>query len=294
VPRRDPANLSHSPWSGHPWPLEVDLAHQLTLDHDTTRARVRRSAWWFEVLVIAWLYWLYDAINNLSPTRQAEATRHATDLLAFEQHLFLDIELGLNRWLSHHDVLGKLLSDYYNIAHLALTLIVLAWLWWRHPGPYVALRNAIALMNVVGFAVFWLYPLAPPRMLDGYIDTVSSTHAFGSWHSGTLGSKANEFAAMPSLHVSWALWCSVAIWLATARSPRRSTWRGLAVAHSVITVIAVIATANHFSLDVVGGAATAALAFWVASLIGAKPRRYGVIVASDDGSKLAPTAKRST
>ncbi len=52
-------------------------------------------------------------------------------------------------------------------------------------------------------------------MLDGFTDVVASTHALGSWHTGALASQANQLAAMPSLHIAWAVWCSVALWRIT-------------------------------------------------------------------------------
>ena len=69
---------------------------------------------------------------------------------------------------------------------------------------YRPLRNSLVLVNVLGFVVFWRFPVAPPRMLDGFTDVVASTHAFGSWHTGALASHANQVAAMPSLHMAWA------------------------------------------------------------------------------------------
>jgi hypothetical protein len=111
------------------------------------------------------------------------------------------------------------------------------------------------LTNVIGFAVFWLYPVAPPRMLAGagFVDVVAVTHSWGAWHSGALASSANELAAMPSLHIAWALWSSAAMWLIAKRSPLRI----LAVVYPIVTLVAVLGTANHFFFDVLGGVLTA-------------------------------------
>jgi hypothetical protein len=125
--------------------------------------------------------------------------------------LHLSPELALDHWLASHHTLGLVISDYYDNAHFVVTLSLLALLWWRRADLYRPLRNSLVLMNLLAFAVFWRYPVAPPRMLDGFIDVVSSTHAIGSWHSGALASHANELAAMPSLHIAWAAWCSFAL-----------------------------------------------------------------------------------
>jgi hypothetical protein len=218
-----------------------------------------RTRWWVEAFVIAWLCWLYDAVTNLAPLRLAPALAHAGEILSLERSLHIDPELALDRWLAGHHTLGLMVSDYYDNAHFVVTLGLLGWLWWRRADLYRPLRNSLVLVNLLGFVVFWRFPVAPPRMLDGFTDVVASTHAIGSWHSGALASHADELAAMPSLHIAWAAWCTVALW---RLSPRR--WvRALAVAYPFATGIAVLATGNHFVLDIVGGLVVIALALLV-------------------------------
>jgi hypothetical protein len=220
--------------------------------------RPRRTPLWGEALALAWLLWLYDTVNNLSPMRLNQALAHASSILHAERVLSLDLEEPLNTWLSDHRWLGVVLSNFYDNAHFVVTLGLLGWLWWRHQRVYRPMRNALVLTNLIGFAVFWLYPVAPPRMLPaaGFVDVVAVTHTWGAWHSGALASQANELAAMPSLHMAWALWCGAALWLMARRRPLRV----LAVVYPVLTVFVVLGTGNHFFLDVVAGAATAAVA----------------------------------
>ncbi len=224
------------------------------------RVRARPSLW-SQLAVVAALLWLYDAINNLNPLRHAAALAHGASVLHAELRLHLDAELGLNRWLAGHASLGRFLGDYYDTAHFVITLALLGWVWLRYGGRYRMLRNALVGVNVIGFATFWLYPVAPPRMLPGFVDVVAVTHSLGGWSSGALASAANEYAAMPSLHIGWAVWCAFAVW-----SFRRDVVsRALAVAYVVVTAVIVMATANHYFLDVVAGAAAAAvsaLAAW--------------------------------
>jgi hypothetical protein len=215
-----------------------------------------RTRWWVEVLAIVWLCWVYDAITNLAPLRLNLAIGHAQGVLQLEQSLHLAPELSLDRWLAGHHTLGLLLSDYYDNAHFVVTLGLLGWLWWRRADLYRPLRNSLVLVNLLGFAVFWLYPVAPPRMLNGFVDVVASTHAFGSWHTGALASHANQLAAMPSLHMAWAGWCTLALW----QLSKRRWVRGLAVLHPSLTALAVLATGNHFVLDLVAGLAAMAMA----------------------------------
>jgi PAP2 superfamily len=233
-----------------------------TREHAESRPRTRL---WVEFVVIAWLCWVYDAITNLAPLRLHAAIAHAQGVLHLEQALHLDPELALDRWLAGHHTLGLILADYYDNAHFVVTLGLLGWLWWRRADIYRPLRNVLVLVNVVAFVVFWRYPVAPPRMLvhQGFTDVVASSHAFGSWHTGSLASQANQLAAMPSLHIAWAVWCTLVLWSIS----RRRWLRALAVLYPCLTAFAVLATGNHFVLDIVGGllvAAVAAAVVWLA------------------------------
>jgi hypothetical protein len=225
-----------------------------------------RSRWWVELLTIAWLGWVYDAITNLAPLRRHAALAHAQDLLSLERTLHIDPEHALDRWLAGHHTLASALSYYYDNAHFIVTLGLLGYLWWRRADIYRPLRSALVLVNLLGFLVFWLYPVAPPRMLPGFTDIVASSGTIGSWHTGSLASDANQLAAMPSLHMAWALWCTLVVWQLTARRAVRV----LACAYPLVTTFAVLATGNHYVLDVVGGVAVLALAVL---LVGVYERR---------------------
>jgi membrane-associated phospholipid phosphatase len=215
-----------------------------------------RPRWWLDALVIAWLCWVYDLVANLAPLRLHAALAHGEGLLSAERALHLDPELALNRWLGAHHTLASVLSYYYDNAHFVVTLGLLVWLWWRRSADYRPLRDMLVLANVIGLAVFWLYPVAPPRMLPGFEDVVAASHTLGSWHTGPLASAANQLAAMPSLHIAWAAWCGVALW----RLSRRVVVRALALLYPSLTALAVMATGNHYLLDILAGLATAALA----------------------------------
>ena len=228
------------------------------------RVRVR-TRWWREALLIVWLAWVYDAINNLAPLRLGPALSHGHDILSVESSLGVAPERSLDQWLSSHHGLGLVVSDYYDNAHFIVTIAVLALLWWQGAALYRPLRNSLIAINLLAFAVFWLYPVAPPRMLDGFTDVVASTHAIGSWHTGALASQANQLAAMPSLHIAWAVWCAVAVWQLT----RRTLLRAAAVVYPCLTGFAVLATGNHYLLDIAAGIVLVVVAM---ALVSAAPR----------------------
>jgi hypothetical protein len=228
--------------------------------HDADAARTpARARWWVQLLAIGWLLWLYDATTNLAPLRLSTALGNARGLLHVERVLHIAPELSLDRWLAGHHTLALILSDYYDNAHFVVTLSLLGYLWWRRADIYRPLRNSLVLINVIGFVVFWRFPVAPPRMLDGFTDVVAKTGAFGSWHSGSLAGHANQVAAMPSLHMAWAGWCTIAMW----RISRRRWLRALGVVYPCLTAFAVLATGNHFVLDIVAGLLVLAISVWI-------------------------------
>jgi hypothetical protein len=161
-----------------------------------------------EILVIAWLCWLYDDINNLSPFRASLAFGNGRFLLHVERVLHVDPEAALDHWTSANHTLSWLAGNYYDNVHFLTTLGLIALLWWRFPDQYRPLRNGLVLTNLAAMVIFWLVPTAPPRLLDPslYADVVGQSHAFGSWHTGTLATAANQLAAMPSMHIGWAAW----------------------------------------------------------------------------------------
>lgn len=233
-------------------------------------AQAARTRWWIEGLVIVWLCWVYDMTTNLAPLRLHLALAHAEGILALERSLGIAPELSMDRWLAHHRTLGLVVSDYYDNAHFIVTLGLLGWVWWRRADIYRPLRNTLVLANVIAFVVFWLYPVAPPRMLthDGFSDIVASTGAIGSWHTGALASAANQLAAMPSLHMAWAGWCALVVWRLTDR-----VWlRGLGLLYPCMTAFAVLATGNHYVLDVLAGLLTLGLAMALVAGIPRVPR----------------------
>ena len=105
--------------------------------------------------------------------------------------------------------------------------------------------------------------MAPPRLLPdaGFVDIVAQSHTWGAWETaGGVAQRANEYGSMPSLHVAWAVW--VALTVASMTTSR--TWRAAAWAHVALTSVIVIATGNHYLLDVLAGALTCAVGWAVA------------------------------
>jgi hypothetical protein len=221
-----------------------------------------------EIALIAAVYALYDVSRVVVKGRRSVALLNSRDLESIEDWLHVDPEKVLNHFVSRHVVLA-LSSDYvYATLHYIVTPVVLLWLWRRHGRVYGRARSILIVATILGLVGFSLLPVAPPRMLDGFTDTMASFAHDGWWstHASAprgLGGATNEYAAFPSLHVGWSLWCG---WYLFRYGQHRVT-RILGVAYPVVLAAVVMATANHYVIDVVAGAVTMVVAAAIVRLI---------------------------
>jgi len=229
---------------------------------------LRRPRLWEEVGFIGLSYLLYSMIRNGVPTHEIGARNRAEALYGVERALHIDIELSINRMVAGVHWLS-LASDYwYAIMHFVVTVAVLGWLYLRHPLRYRAARSVLLITNLVALVGFWGFSLAPPRLIGhGFIDTVVRDKIWGSWGTSGMDAASNHYAAMPSLHIGWALWCAVVVVTLTR-------WRWLKILgaiYPVVTLFVILATANHFLLDAVGGVVAVASGFLSRRLLSGRP-----------------------
>jgi hypothetical protein len=205
------------------------------------------------------IYLLIDSIGG--DERRAAALRHGRAIFDLEQTLHIDVEPTLNDWLAPHRFLSTLANYEYATTYILSALALLVWVWVRRPEEWRFARDSFVVLNLLAFATFLLYPTAPPRMLPelGFIDTVSRGHTVGSWGSGVVDT-ANQVAAMPSLHLGWALWVSVVL----ARFTAGIRVQLLSAAHVLLTLFVVMATANHYLLDAVAVVVPILVGVWYA------------------------------
>lgn len=207
----------------------------------------QRPVLWRQVLIGLALFGLYLLIDSLqNPARRAAADRHGRAIYRLEQALHLDIEHALNNWLAPHPLLSTLANYEYAWTYILSALALLTWTYLRRPDLWRMTRDSFVVMNLIAFLAFWLYPTTPPRLLPelGFVDTVTRGGTFGSWGNNLVDS-ANQLAAMPSLHVGWALWVSVIL----ARITARRSVQLVSAVHVALTGFVIMATANHFFLD---------------------------------------------
>lgn len=222
-----------------------------------------------ELVLYLAVFALYFGISNFGgPRRESIALDHGRDLFDLEHTLHIAIEQPLNAWLAPRTVLATIANYEYAFMYVATAFGLLGYLYVRRPDYYRWARSSFALINLIGISIFAIYPTAPPRLLPGtgYIDTVTDGHTFGSWGS-PLVDNANHLAAMPSLHVAWGLWFSVVLGVMTGKR-----WvQAICGLHVLVTTYVIMATANHFVLDAVGGALVVLASFGLMALVGDRP-----------------------
>jgi hypothetical protein len=235
-----------------------------------------------EVLLIAVVYSLYDLTRFLVAGETDDAMLHGHRILHLEQVVGLDPEHALNRLISAHLSLG-LTADYmYATLHYVVTPAVLVWLWRRHHTSYSTARTVLMAATLIALIGYSLLPVAPPRLLPGFVDTMAKFAGYGWWGNAAsaprgLGGDTNQFAAMPSLHVGWALWCGWQL----ARYGRCRVTRISGALYPLLVTVVVMGTANHYFFDAVAGVVTVLLA---AGLV----RALGIVVPPGGDSRRLP------
>lgn len=231
------------------------------MDVLASRLSWRRLPWSLEVVSIGIGYALYSVVRVLAPHRANASYQHAYEVQDVERALGVFHELSVNLFLSRHHWLEVGASYYYATLHFVVTPVVLAWLWRHRKRLYAPLRSALVISTVGALVVYATWPLAPPRFaLPGTVDSVIDHPVV--WAAGpAVEGFINDLAAMPSLHVGWAIWCAAAV-VAVLRSP----WRHLAWFYPACTTLVVVATGNHYLLDAVGGLLVFAVPLYLCGL----------------------------
>jgi hypothetical protein len=242
-----------------------------------------------ELALVVALLLVYKYGRFLGKDHVTDALRNARDVIGLERSLGVFSEARLQDIFLNDTGLIRFLNAYYLVAHVVVTAAAFIWLYVRHPSTYRRFRDVMVVITLAGLAMHLLLPLAPPRMFPhlGFVDTAKvfgpASYGAGSPYKGF----ANQFAAMPSLHFGWALVIMWAVLIAT-----KSRWRFLVVLHPIITLAAIVLTANHYWLDAFAATVLVAFGLGVDHLIERRRRRKLELRAQgDDG--IAESGERS-
>jgi PAP2 superfamily/Glycosyltransferase family 87 len=239
------------------------------------RRVLTRPSLLLELLLLRVTYAAYSSVRLAARGSRETAEAHGHQIHSLESVLSLDIECWANHTVVGLPWLDHFLSFYYETFHFTVPLTVLAVLYVRRPVDYRWARTSLGIATVLGLLGFWLYPLAPPRLMPGFgfVDTVHGVQDLARPDYGVMTAVTNQYAAMPSLHFGWSLWCGVVIAVVAPR-----WWmKALGLLHPLFTVSAIVATANHWVLDAVGGAVVVGAGFGLAHVL-TGPRAVGVAV----------------
>lgn len=196
-----------------------------------------------EAVLLATLFLVYSAGRQIAARHTGSAFDHAHEVLAFQNWLHLPNEAALQHWSLQFPHVVQSANLYYASVHAPLTAVVLLWLSIWRPRAYSHVRWTMVSLTGLALVGHIAFPLAPPRMMPGFVDTGLrfGQSVYGPDHTGGA---VNQFAAMPSLHVGWAALIALSMILIT-----RSRWRWLWLLHPIITFGVVVVTANHYWLD---------------------------------------------
>jgi hypothetical protein len=208
-----------------------------------------------EIGIVLGLLLLWKLASAVSLGDTGAAFARGRWIWQFEQTLRLPSELSVQSGLLAHPGLVRIVNLFYLVAHIGSVAIFLPWMFIRHRTQYRRWRNIIAVFTGVCLLI-QLIAVAPPRLLPqfGFVDTAARYHESAYTHLGH--GLTGQLSSMPSIHVGWAIAIAMAV-----ISTSTSRWRWLVLAQPILTVYAVVATANHFWLDCVAAAGLVLLVF---------------------------------
>jgi hypothetical protein len=233
-------------------------------------ARILRDGsvlyWWAEILFVLCFYVVYSTIRNVNEGSPDVALANAYQLMQWQEALAINCEGWIHRWALERLSLIIAANYFYGSMHFLVTVGTLIFLYRSFRDDYPLFRNTIAIATGIALIGFAFWPLMPPRLLPeafGFVDTLDKYPTFWSFKRGAVNKISNQYAAMPSVHCIWALWCACAL----APRVRRAGAKLLAVFYPAATVASIVVTSNHYLLDAVAGFLVLGLAYALARLL---------------------------
>ena len=216
-----------------------------------------------ELAAVAAAALVYYLVRGAVSDRAEEAFQRARDILELEQRFWLDWESAIHEAILGSNALIDLANGTYFWGHMPLLIVVAVWLWRSHRVVWRTFRNALLVSAAAGMVSYFLFPTAPPRLMPelGYVDTLA-LRAAPAYQAQEVGLFVNPYAALPSLHVGWALLAGLAVW----QTSSHPLMRAFAVSIPLSQSWAVVATANHWTLDAFAGIGVCAIAWGIVVL----------------------------
>lgn len=241
-----------------PWPA----VSATTAPPPALPARAWWARWpvWAEVVLFLALMFTYEWLRSLVAPADADGTpfANAADIVAAERAMGLFVEPSIYDWTQSTPWAEFVTTWFYTLGYTTGFVVMFTWVWFRRRERFAAFRNWFWASSLVAVLGYWIYPLAPPRFTEGFGDPTAQALELGgalAWFQPFR----NEFAAMPSMHCGLAMLMGLSLFWMLRPSP----WRWLALLWPAGMVFTVMATANHWWLDAVGGAVAIGVALAV-------------------------------
>ncbi|MDI3341201.1 MAG: phosphatase PAP2 family protein [Sphaerobacter sp.] len=221
--------------------------------------------------IVAGLFALYYATRGLVAGKELAAFQNAREVMHLERRLGLFRELGVQALLLAQPWIVHILNWIYTYTHMAGLGLFGIWLFWRHTTRYREYRNIFLGILGVGLLIYALFPLAPPRFFpySGFVDTLA-LYSGVNYDQPSVAMLYNPFAAMPSLHVAFALFCGIGV----IRVGRRLLHWVIGTTFPLLMITAVVGTGNHYILDAIAGSLLTVLAYLLVPRLLAAVDRY--------------------
>jgi hypothetical protein len=227
-----------------------------------------------QVLLFSLAYLAYRLVRGLVEGDANAAFAHARDLISLERTTHLFVEPSIQAWASGSRVLMSFSSWLYVNAQTTVTVAALVYLYMRHNRNFYFVRNMFMIAMFIALVGYTVFPTAPPRFMPewGFIDSVSDfTGVHVSHASASMTALFNPYAAVPSMHVAFALMIGWPL----ARLARHRLVSLLWLLYPFLMAFVIVVTANHFIVDALLGALTAgASAYGAMWLARARPQAW--------------------
>jgi hypothetical protein len=220
-----------------------------------------------QLTLFALAYFAYRLVRGFAEGDAGAAFAHARDLIALERSLHLFVEPSVQAWASGSHFVILVASWLYVNAQGPITIAALLYLYLRHNDSFYFVRNMFMFAMGIALAAYLAFPTAPPRFLPewGFTDTVANFTIVNDTHtSASMSALFNPYAAVPSMHVAFALMIGWPL----ARLVHMRVARVLWLLYPFLMTFVIVVTANHFLVDALLGAMTAGVSAYAASWLG--------------------------
>jgi len=238
----------------------------------------------WQIVLFCGAYWLYRLVRGQVFDQSAAAFDHARDIVSLERSVHVFVEPSLQQWAIRTGFLDDVGSWMYLNTHFVVTTCTLAFIYLFRNDHYYFVRNMFMVAMGLALVGYVVYPTAPPRMLPelGFVDSVSDFTGVSS--DSNVNALFNPYAAVPSMHVGFALMLAVPM----IRMARHRWAKALWAIYAPVVTAVVVLTANHWIFDAATGALVAAVAAVAAQTVFARARPRAWAWAPDQAGLPAP------